>query len=124
MKKTRIVYVHAWESVNVTMAFPARHIDVGSGGFEWYANPLDASKAFKEGVHVRFKDDPANTADFLFEITVPLALTSAHITYRIDKNLHGLCVTAKTRRIGENVLTYWRRNKFKMGGAKRPARAA
>lgn len=124
--KTQTIHVHAWEYVNVTMAYPRRHVDAGGGGFDWFVDKAGPSctKSFKEGFHSRVKEDPANTADFLFEVEVDARLEGQAITDYIDRQLIDLCATAKVRRIGENVLLYWKRNKFKMGGAKRPARAA
>jgi hypothetical protein len=126
--KTMTIHVHAWEYVNVTMAFPRRHIDAGGGGFDWYLDKAAPSctKAFKDGFHSLISADPDNTGDFYFTVEVDARLLGnvQAITDLIDRDLIDLCAKAKVRRIGANVLEYWRRGKFKMGGAKRPAKAA
>lgn len=119
MKNTKTVFVHAWEYVNMCDGTP----DAGGGGFNWYPKEADARKAFAEGA-LQPGVDPADTGDFFFTVEVPNTLTRDHTTYRIDVNLHDLCAKAKERRIGANVLRYWKTNKFKMGGAKRASRAA
>ena len=121
LSKLKTVHVHAWETVNVFPHYPHRIIDAGIGGFDWYAEDLKASRAFKAGIAVKIATDPANTADFLFTVMVPRTMTSEKITALIDSELHDHCAKAKLRRVGLNVLTYWQRNKFKMGGAKRPS---
>jgi hypothetical protein len=126
--KTMTIHVHAWEYVNVSIGYPTRHVDAGGGGFDWYLDKAAPSctKAFKDGFHSLVKDDPANTADFYFTVEVDSRLLGnvEAITALIDRDLIDHCARAKVRRIGENVLLYWKRNKFKMGGAKRPAKAA
>lgn len=121
--KTKIVHVHAFEYVNVSLGYPRRHIDAGGGGFEFYTDGLKASAAFKKGKAQALQESPHNVADFLFEFSVTRHATVRAITKAIDAELIEQTATAKIRRVGANVLTYWKRNKFKMGGAQRPARA-
>lgn len=118
----KLIHVHAWEYVNVAMAHPRREIDAGGGGFEFYFDGLKASEAFKAGAAGGLETSPANVADFLFVVPVPKHSTTRQITDLIDRELINRCATAKIRRVGENVLTYWRRNKFKMGSAARAAK--
>jgi hypothetical protein len=123
-KTTKTVYVHAFEWVNAWRDPRGLRLDAGGGGFNWFHTEAEARAWFKEGFHVRVEESAANTADFLFTYTVPSYAKSKDITAMIDAALIDLTATAEVRRIGANVLTYWKRNKFKMGGAKRPARAA
>ena len=123
--KTKTIHVHAWEYVNAAPCSP-REIDAGGGGFNfWYASPKYESAcddAFVKGAAGALGASKHNVADFRFDVEIPIHFTTRQITKFIDADLIGYCATAKRRRVGANVLTYWRRNKFLMGGAKRPAR--
>ncbi len=106
----KMVYVHAWETG------PGLN-----GGFYWYPKKADALAAFENGVISLFGGNPENVADFYFEVAVPRQAKLERITDLIDDELHEHCAKATTRRVGTAVLAYWRRNKFKMGGATRCA---
>jgi len=124
MTMTKTVHVHAWEYVNVTLGYPTRKIDSGGVGFEFYPAIMqaEATAAFKTGIAKRLETSPHNVAEFLIAFDVPKAATTQAITKLLFDELTELCATAKTRRVGLNVLTYWKRNKFKMGTATRAAR--
>ncbi len=104
------VYVHAWEYVNGKSA--------GGGGFNWFRKQHDRDVAW----YVGFEElDSASSAEFCFDVTVR-AKSPGAITKAIDAKLHDHCAKAECRRVGRNVLAYWKAHKFKMGTATRPAR--
>lgn len=105
--KPRVVYVHAWEYVNPGPS-------AGGGGFDWYNTEGLARSAYDNA-----KPD-ADWAQFFFTFDVPE--TAGEVTPAIDAVLHELCASAATRKVGENVLAYWKTKKFKMGTATEPHR--
>lgn len=110
----KAVYVHAWEYVNGA--------DAGGGGFDWSLSRTRAFEAFEAGAAKAMGFNKDDFADFFFIVMVPSRAVGTKITHAVDRQLVARCARAKVRRVGANVLAYWRRNSFKMGGAVRPAR--
>lgn len=123
-KTVKTVYVHAFEWVNAWRDPRGLRLDAGGGGFNWFHTEAEARAWYKEGFAARVEESAANVADFYFTYDVPSYAKPQDITNMVDAVLIDLTASATTRRIGDNVLTYWKRGKFKMGGAKRAARVA
>lgn len=101
-----MVYVHAFESAPGGSA--------GSGGFDWFRTPAEADAAYERA------GSAGDRADFRFDVEVEAA-GDDDVTEEIDAQFDDLTATASVRRVGDEVLRYWRENGFDMGDAENPA---
>ncbi len=102
-----LVYVHAYERSPGS---------AGSGGFDWFRTQAEADASYERAGSAN------DQADFRFDVEVE-ATEDADVTDEIDAQLDDLCAAASVRRVGEDVLRYWRDNGFDMGDAENPASA-
>jgi hypothetical protein len=94
----------------------------GGGGFDWWHTAEEADKAYAFEASVAGDD----FAVFRFDYTLLAAAepSSGQITEAIDAELEELCAKAVQRKVGCNVLRYWKDNNLNMGDATTPATEA